>query len=228
VTDGTGVTGGIGGTGERPRLRRDAERNRQRIIAAAREVFQERGTAATLNDVAHHAGVGVGTVYRRFPNKEVLVDALFEDMVNAMERYVVEALAVPDAWTGLLEALERMCELQAFDRGLREVLLGMGRGPERQIQVEARIGRDFDRLLDRAREQGALRADAVGADMPVIQLMLGAVSEYTATPGLWRRYLYVLMDGMRAHPENSALPAVRTDQPIFTGRPVRTSQPPGP
>jgi len=60
-----------------PRLRKDAELNRRRIIAAAREVFQKRGTAATLNDVAHHAGVGVGTVYRRFPNKEVLVDALF-------------------------------------------------------------------------------------------------------------------------------------------------------
>src|SRR4051794_26930527 len=58
-------------------LRRDAERNRQRILEAARELFAERGLGVTLNDVAHHAGVGVGTVYRRFPDKELLIDTLF-------------------------------------------------------------------------------------------------------------------------------------------------------
>jgi hypothetical protein len=66
----------------------------------------------------------------------------------------------------------------------------------------------------------------VGEDMPVLQLMLGAVSEYTATPGLWRRYLYLLMDGLRAHSDNLVLPALRTDQPIFTGRPVPPAEPP--
>src|SRR6058998_191476 len=60
-------------------LRKDAERNRQRILDAARELFAERGLGVTLNDVAHHAGVGVGTVYRRFPDKEVLIDTLFQE-----------------------------------------------------------------------------------------------------------------------------------------------------
>ena len=78
----------------RPRLRKDAELNRLRILAAAREVFRDRGVAATLNDVAHHAGVGVGTVYRRFSDKEELIDALFADMVNtAMPEHVVSIVA---------------------------------------------------------------------------------------------------------------------------------------
>lgn len=109
--------------------RKDAERNRRRLLAAAREVFRDRGVAATLNDVAHHAGLGVGTVYRHFANKEELIDALFEDMVETVDRYVHEAADEPDAWLGLTRALRQVCEVQAFDRGLREVMLGTGRGP---------------------------------------------------------------------------------------------------
>ena len=74
---------GTDGEPERP-LRKDAERNRQRILAAAAEVFTERGLEATLDDVARHAGVGVGTVYRRFPDKAALADALFEERIDAL------------------------------------------------------------------------------------------------------------------------------------------------
>src|SRR6266851_723708 len=94
---------------ERPTLRRDAELNRRRIIAAAREVFRERGLAATLDDVARHAGVGVGTVYRRFANKEELVDALFDDMIDTVAALAQEAVADPDAWRGLTTSLEKVC-----------------------------------------------------------------------------------------------------------------------
>ena len=76
---------------ERP-LRKDAERNRQRILTAAGELFAERGLGVTLDDIAHHAGVGVGTVYRRFPNKEVLIDALFEQRIEAIATIAAEAL----------------------------------------------------------------------------------------------------------------------------------------
>jgi AcrR family transcriptional regulator len=79
---------------DQPRpLRRDAEQNRQRILAAAREVYSERGLDVTLDDIARHAGVGVGTVYRRFPGKEALIDALFEDKVNSLLSLAEEALA---------------------------------------------------------------------------------------------------------------------------------------
>lgn len=136
---------------------RDAELNRRRIIAAAHEVFRERGLGATLDDVARHAGVGVGTAYRRFANKEELVDALFEDMIDRVEKTTQEALADPDAWRGLATGLERVCELQAFDRGLRQVMLGTGRGPQRQALVQQRVKPAADALIARAKEQGALR-----------------------------------------------------------------------
>src|SRR5437763_16612288 len=84
---------------ERP-LRKDAERNRQRILDAAAELFTQRGLGVTLNDIAHHADVGVGTVYRRFPDKELLIDALFEDRVEEFVVLAEESLADPDPWHG--------------------------------------------------------------------------------------------------------------------------------
>jgi AcrR family transcriptional regulator len=78
------------------RLRADAARNRERTLEAAAEVFAERGLGATLNDVAHHAGLGVGTVYRRFPNKEALIDALFENKVTEAVALATEANSHPN------------------------------------------------------------------------------------------------------------------------------------
>jgi AcrR family transcriptional regulator len=181
-------------------LRRDAELNRRRIIQAAREVFRDRGIGATLNDVAHHAGVGVGTVYRRFSDKEELVDALFEDMVDTVDEYTRAALGEPDAWTGLTVCLEKVCEVQAFDRGLREVMLGTGRGPQRQAQMRARVLPAVTELVARAQRQGGLRDDIVPGDLPILQLMVGAVTEHTGQAEQWRRYLALLIDGLRARP----------------------------
>ena len=191
---------------DRPRRRRDAERNRRRILTGAREVFRDRGVAATLNDVAHHTGVGVGTVYRHFSDKQELVDALFEEMVETVDAHLREALDEPDAWSGLARALEKVCEIQAFDRGLREVMLGTGRGPERQRQMRDRVAPTVDVIVARAQEQGTLRADVVPPDFPVLQLMLGAVTDHTGQPELWRRYLVLLFDGLRARPDNTPMP----------------------
>ena len=187
--------------------RKDAERNRRRLLVAAREVFRDRGVAATLNDVAHHAGLGVGTAYRHFANKEELIDALFDDMVTTVDTYVREAADEPDAWLGLTRALQKVCEVQAFDRGLREVMLGTGRGPERQRQMRDRVAPTVDAVVARAQEQGTLRADVVPADFPILQLMVGAVTDHIGQPGLWRRYLTIVIDGLRARPgEPSPLP----------------------
>ncbi|MFD4551287.1 TetR/AcrR family transcriptional regulator [Streptomyces sp. NPDC058466] len=184
----------------RPPLRRDAEANRRRILAAAREVFRERGTEASLADIAAHAGLGLGTVYRRFSNKEELVDALFDDMTDTLAAVAEEALADPDAWHGLVTSMERACEIQAFDRGLREVMLGSAASPQRQAQVRARIVPVMGALIARAQDQGSLRADVVPVDMPMIQLMVAAVTDRTGRPDLWRRYLRLLLDGLRAEP----------------------------
>ncbi|MFB9963834.1 TetR/AcrR family transcriptional regulator [Sinosporangium siamense] len=197
----------------RGKLRRDAELNRRKIIAAAREVFREQGVRATLDDVAEHAGVGVGTVYRRFANKEELVDALFEDMIDNVEAILRETIPGKDAWSALSSTLERVCELQAFDRGLREVMLGTGRGPQRRDQVMSRVAPAADRLLQRAKDEGALRPDTQPWDLPMIQLMVAAISEHTGHPNLWRRYLHLILDGLRARPDmGTDLPNPITDE----------------
>ena len=87
-------------TTQRP-LRKDAERNRQRIIDAAREVFAERGLGVSLDDIARHAGVGVGTVYRRFPDKEQLIDALFDERLDAIAARAESATEIADPWLAL-------------------------------------------------------------------------------------------------------------------------------
>src|SRR5262249_49101238 len=104
-------------------LRRDAERNRQRILQAAAEVFTEQGLRATLDDVADRAGVGVGTVYRRFPDKEALVEALFTERLDKLVGFAEQALADPDPWAGLVDLLERAATIMAGDRGLRQILM---------------------------------------------------------------------------------------------------------
>jgi len=192
-------------------LRRDAELNRQRLIAAAQEVFRERGLSATLDDVARHAGVGVATAYRRFANKDELIDALFNDMIDRAVDVVAEAAANPDAWQGLTSSLEKVCELQAFDRGLREVMLGTDRKPQRQAQVAQRLKPPVDLLVARAKEQGALRPDAEPWDLPMIQLMVAAVNDQSGHPELWRRYLWLILDGLRTQPGTARLPAVPLD-----------------
>lgn len=181
-------------------LRRDAERNRQRLIAAAHEVFREHGLAATLDDVARHAGVGVGTAYRRFANKDELIDALFDDVIDQAVALARQASEDPDAWRGLTTSLEKVCELQAFDRGLREALLSTGHGKRRQAAIVQRVAPIVDELIERAKRQGTLRADVSPRDLPMIQLMVVSVSEHTGQPDLWRRYLHLFLDGMRAQP----------------------------
>src|SRR5215207_8155029 len=109
-------------TPERP-LRRDAERNRLRILAAAREAFAEEGLCVTLDEIARRAGVGVGTVYRRFPDKESLVDALFEHRMEEFVALAEECLRAEDPWEGLTCFLEQATEQHACDRGFKEVAL---------------------------------------------------------------------------------------------------------
>src|SRR5687768_4994325 len=104
-----------------PSLRKDAERNRRRIIEAARELCATRGLDATLNEVAHHANLGVGTVYRRFPTKDALFEAIFQDGMDQLVALAETAADAEDSWEGFAWWVWQMCELTATDRGLREV-----------------------------------------------------------------------------------------------------------
>jgi AcrR family transcriptional regulator len=192
--------------GERP-LRRDAERNRQRILRAAGEVFTQRGLDATLDDVARHAGVGVGTVYRRFPDKETLIGELFQDRIDAIVAVAEEACAAPDPWRALMSFLEYAAATMAGDLGLRQLMMFATYGRDRVAYARERMRPVVTELVERAQAAGALRADFSGTDIPMIAYMLSSVAEYASPvqPEAWRRYLALIIDGMRASRGESAL-----------------------
>lgn len=192
-----GVANGDGPLHERL-LRRDAERNRQRILQAAAEVFTERGFEATLDDVARRAGVGVGTVYRRFPDKTSLADALFEERIDTLVEMAERAQEEPDAWAGLVTFLEHSAEMLAGDRGLRQILLYAVQGHDRATYARDRMRPAVDRLVKRAQADGQVRADLAATDIPLIEFMIAAIAEYTrcVRPDVWRRYLALILDAL--------------------------------
>lgn len=181
-------------------LRADAARNRERILVAAREVFAERGLDATLDDIARHACLGVGTVYRRFPGKEALVEALFVQALDKMVDLAEEAAGMEDPWESLVWFLERATEMQSEDLGLRDVVLHSGYGRDQVAAARERIIPAVYRLVERAQASGQLRSDFVPTDVPIIELMVSSVADYTSTlsPDLWRRYLSIVLDGLVA------------------------------
>jgi AcrR family transcriptional regulator len=197
------------GTGERP-LRRDAERNRQRILAAAAEVFTERGLDATLDEVARAAGVGIGTVYRRFPDKETLVSELFRERIDALVTVAEEACTAPDPWQGLVAYLEFAAAALAGDLGLRQLMMFATYDRDQVCYARDRMRPVITRLVKRAQDSGDLRRDFMATDVKMIAFMLASVAEYAApaTPEVWRRYLAMLVDGLRpARDGVSGLPA---------------------
>ncbi|MDQ0377250.1 TetR/AcrR family transcriptional regulator [Amycolatopsis thermophila] len=181
-------------------LRRDAERNRLRILSAAKEVFRERGFDATLDDVAHRAGLGVGTVYRRFPNKEHLIDAMFARRLEEIEEGARAALADPDPWHGFRQFVWDIVELMATDRGIRDTLLSNAFGRVDVAQAKDRLVPIVTELVQRAKDSGKLRADFAETDCPMLFKMAASVVEYSQdlAPDLWQRYLTMLLDGLRA------------------------------
>lgn len=181
-------------------LRKDAERNRHRVLEAARELFAVKGLEATLNDVAHYANVGVGTVYRRFATKDELVEAIFEDSIDQVAGLAEAALQHQDSWEGFVSFVEQLCELTATDRGLREMVYSKAGGNRVECARE-RLTPLLSTLVKRARDDGHLRPDIAHTDMPILGLLAGTVSEWAGQvePQLWRRYVALLLDGMRLH-----------------------------
>ncbi len=195
-------------------LRRDAERNRRRILEAAGRGFAERGLGITLDEIARLAGVGVGTVYRRFPNKELLIDALFEERIGEIVGLARAGAQDEDAWRGLSGFLEGVVELLANDRGLRELVVGSTYGPERVTHARSRIKPQVDDLVARAQAQGKLRDDVGASDFPLLLMMLDAVVDTTRdiNPLSWRRALGIVLDGLKA-PGSTRLPGAPLEVP---------------
>jgi AcrR family transcriptional regulator len=186
-------------TSERDRpLRADAERNRQRILAAAAQVFAERGLAVSLDEIAAAACVGVGTVYRRFPSKDDLIDALFEDKIAQVEQVAREAAAIEDPWEAFAHFVREACRLHAGDTALKEVLIGGDRGRERVRAGRERIAPLASQLLRRAQEAGVVREDLGRFDLPLLQFAIGFLADKTRdiAPDYWERMVTVLLDGL--------------------------------
>jgi AcrR family transcriptional regulator len=183
-------------------LRRDAELNRRKIIASARLVFSERGLDASLDDIAHHAGLGVGTVYRRFPSKEHLIEAMFVERMDEVRELAEKSLAEPDPWQGFANFLLGTAELHSSDRGLRELLLSNNFGQERVAAAKEKMIPIGTAVVNRAKASGQLRKDFSATDVALIHVMIGAVIEYSqdVQPDLWRRYFQMLLDSLRAEP----------------------------
>ena len=185
-------------------LRRDAARNRARILEAAGELFAQRGLGATLNDIAHHAGVGVGTVYRHFPDKTELIETLFLERVDELVAIGEAGLADPDPWHGLVSMLRRTLELQAADRGLHDLVHDSPAGMERLIHIRSRMLPIGTELVRRAQAAGALRVDVLDTDLVITQLMIGDVlnASRDVSPDLWRRFLEMVLRGLSTHPDS--------------------------
>jgi AcrR family transcriptional regulator len=180
-------------------LRADAERNRRRILDAARELFAARGLSVGLDEIATHAGVGVGTAYRRFPCKGDLIEALFDERVAALLAAAEAGLAEQDPWEGLVIWMTQAVELHATDLSVKEMVFGAAGGEERVTAVRERLAPLVYEIVDRAHASGQLRPDVVATDLPLLQFMVASLSQFDA-PGLelWRRALAVVLDGLRA------------------------------
>ncbi len=198
------------------RLRADAERNRAKILEAAADVFATAGVDATLHDVAARAGVGVGTVYRRFPHKEALLGALFDDKLREVIEMVERACAEPDSWEALVAFLRALTEMQSQNRGLYEVLNGSEYCQDRVAEARTVFDPLIKSLLARAQADGHVRSDLVPSDLSMIVLMLNAVTvvSHDVNPALWGRYLDLVLDGVRARKGQPPLsmPALTDDE----------------
>ncbi len=180
--------------------RSDSVRNRERVMQAARAVFAEEGIGAEMSAIAKKAGVGVGTVYRHFPTKADLLDALryehFRKLAEIVEEVEREALG---PWESVEALIWRCAEYTAVDTAMSEVLsqAPIGRGKDSSVD---RLREVTGRLVERAAADGTMRSDATIDDIPMMMCGFGRVSAVQRAGGSvdWRRYLTIVLDGLRA------------------------------
>lgn len=203
---------GSGGRG----LRVDAERNRERILAAAREVFAEQGLDAATNEVARRAGVGIATLFRRFPSRDDLVDAVFREKMTSYVAAVEAAVADPDPWRGFTGFIETICRMQADDRGFAEVLTLTFPSAKGLEGDRRKAGAKLGALIARAKATGHLRADFTHQDVPLILMANAGVVTATrdTAPDAWRRIVGYLLQSFAANAAQP-LPAPPTRSQVY-------------
>ena len=170
-------------------LRADARRNLELVLDAAEQAFGASGPDASIDEIARLAGVGHGTVFRRFPTKDDLMYAVIERHVAQMCAIAEEALASPDPGAAFFDFVRRVAELNMSTAGLHRCVVHCGEKPG-----AAELEKLAARIVSRAQRAGAVRKDVKPAD---VQLLVRSALT-TAPDGAWRRYLDVVLDGLRA------------------------------
>ena len=188
-------------------LRRDAARNRERIVEAALEVFGEQGLQAPIEEVARRAGVGIATLYRRFPTRPELVACAFAAKMRDYAEATETALADPDPWKGFCWHMERLCEMQAGDRGFTDVLTMTFPISAEFQEVRAHVFLRYRELVKRAKKAGRLRRDFSTEDLPLILMANAGVIAAcgSAAPDAWRRVVRLILQALEA-PARGPLP----------------------
>ncbi|WP_253766477.1 TetR/AcrR family transcriptional regulator [Goodfellowiella coeruleoviolacea] len=182
----------------RPRApRRDAVRNDAIVLRAAREVFAEQGPQASMESIAARAGLGVGTIYRRFAGKEALLDAIARVFVEEMDQAAATALADPDPCAGLERFLEFIGAFNAEKRRYAGALTERVAGDE----VSERTVRRLHQLTRKAVDAGALAADVTGDDIEALIVAIRAVVAVSpdGDDTRWRRFVRVHLAGLRTN-----------------------------
>jgi AcrR family transcriptional regulator len=179
--------------------RADARRNRLKVLEAARAEFARHGLDAQVDEIARRAGVGVGTVYRHFPTKEDLLQALADARFEGLAEAAREALRVEDPWQGFEQFMTYSARVMAEDRSLSDA---MGSRAEMCAGAAQEVGLDrlTAELVARAQASGQLRADTVATDVPALVCGIGrAVNATDGKPSMdWERYLAIILAGLRA------------------------------
>jgi AcrR family transcriptional regulator len=186
-------------------LRQDAARNRERLIAAAREVFRRKGLDAPLDEIAREAGVAIGTLYNRFPNRGELVDAALGPLAERAVEMAERAAAAEDPWQAFTLFLEDGCTLFAADRGYADLYRAQVPGTPVIAAARQRLSALKTDIVTRAQRAGVLRADVELTDITLLTWGIVATMDATrdVAPDAWRRHLGLLLDGLRpgaAHP----------------------------
>src|ERR687890_2191555 len=165
-------------TAARP-LRPDAERNRRRIVDAAKSLFAGRGVEVSVEDIAAAAGVGIGTFYRRFPDRESLIEAVFATKLERATQSARELLEIEDPWDAFRAFVMTVARMHARDRGLNDVLLSSDLVRERVAAFRETIQPLAGQLIERAKAAGALREDVTLFDIAMIYQAVAAIAEIT-------------------------------------------------
>ena len=179
-------------------LRADAQRNLGRVLDAAAEVLAEQGPNASVDEIARRAGVGHGTVFRRFPTKEALVTAVVCKQIDEVSASAAALLDQPDAGEAFDAFVWQVAEVYARNRGIFEAMPLCAQTAE-IVESKSRFHDVVTELVSRAQAQGAIRADLAPEDVPV--LVGSAILGSTWSPAddePWRRYVAVVLDGMRS------------------------------